>query len=511
VSIEDALLWSHEYRAVADASPLVNAGIFRLLLAIAQDILHPSSEQQLRKLWQAESFPDDLLQEFKRTYRHRFDLFSDEFPFLQSRDLPVNPVKKSELKSVANLLPDWPSGTEVTHYRHQLEDQVTISFASAAAALVTLPAFAASGGKGMRPALAGGPPFYVFPGDDNLFRRIINGLLLPEYQPSTTAGMKDTPPWRSNNLVVPDQIVNSIGYLEGLLFRIRAIRLIPTKVNGFCTITGEPIEWGVKQMVFLKGEQYGSKEMPQQWLDPFVSFLLPEATKKSSKAKKTLVPPKQVNAKRSLPSSVKPAAGKMAWREFAQLFFQVDPVDNRRSTIPPRFISQTINYRLGGNHLIRSYSCVGMRVDKAKKFEWIESEFLIPDALLEDKRLQLVVIESIAFASQCASFIASLFRSALGHPTKKSERHTRLKEEMLDTYWIILADAFHTFIAAIGNQDGPNSLASDWRKTVVNTAIEQFQAASRETGEDGSSLRAIVQANQRCRRNLMFRLQESKL
>jgi hypothetical protein len=74
-----------------------------------------------------------------------------------------------------------------------------------------------------------------------------------------------------------------------------------------------------------------------------------------------------------------------------------------------------------------------------------------------------------------------------------------------------LADAFHTFIAAIGNQDGPNSLASDWRKTVVNTAIEQFQAASRETGEDGSSLRATVQANQRCRRNLMFRLQESKL
>lgn len=156
-SISEALVKAHEYAAIYDPSPLVVVGIHRLLTAILQDALKPQENADLEYLWNEGHFPQNKIEIFEREYSDHFDLFSEDKPFLQSANLPIFPGEKGikASKSVAQLFPERPSGSLVTHYRHVTGEEQVFSPATAALGLVTMPPFVSSGGAGLMPSING--------------------------------------------------------------------------------------------------------------------------------------------------------------------------------------------------------------------------------------------------------------------------------------------------------------------------------------------------------------------
>ncbi|MGC9349820.1 MAG: type I-E CRISPR-associated protein Cse1/CasA, partial [Anaerolineae bacterium] len=151
LSLEKTLKHAHELRAIYDPSPLVIASIHRLLTAIVHDIIRPARDEDLAEVWKAERYAESEIHLFGERYAHRFDLFSRETPFLQSADLPLEPEKRAPgMKPVSYLIEEIPAGTEVAHYRHGVADDYVFCPVCAARGLVTIPAFATSGGAGIK-------------------------------------------------------------------------------------------------------------------------------------------------------------------------------------------------------------------------------------------------------------------------------------------------------------------------------------------------------------------------
>ena len=170
-SIRDVLVDAQEYIAIYDLSPLVVVGIHRLLTAILQDAISLAENSDLEQIWVNGRFPINKIDEFEYKYADRFDLFSEDKPFLQSADLPLFPDDKERKgsKCVAQLFPETPSGSLVTHYKHTSDEEQIFSPSTAALGLVTIPPFVSSGGAGLMPSINGVPPIYVLPSGKTLF------------------------------------------------------------------------------------------------------------------------------------------------------------------------------------------------------------------------------------------------------------------------------------------------------------------------------------------------------
>ncbi len=105
-SIQQVLLNAEEFPAIYDPSPLTVVGIHRLLVAILQFVIQPQKDADIKNLWKAGTFPHDPIEAFGRQYASRFDLFSENEPFLQSADIPLKADKNA--KPVAYLAPEDP-------------------------------------------------------------------------------------------------------------------------------------------------------------------------------------------------------------------------------------------------------------------------------------------------------------------------------------------------------------------------------------------------------------------
>jgi CRISPR system Cascade subunit CasA len=480
LGIAATLLRAQEFAAIYDPSPLVVAGIHRLLTAIAQAIYNPQRPNDLKALWQAGHFPADGVEAFGARYAARFDLFSESAPFLQSADLPLHPAKadQSKLKSVSQLTLETSRSTALEHYRHGRALDEHFCLACAARGLVTIPAFTSSGGRGLKPSVNGVPPIYVLPGGESLFKSLAASVILPDYQPAVRARSGDIPWWEHPPLVTTGDLVN-VGYLHSLTFPARRVRLHPEPLNGPCTRCGEASEWGVRTMVFEMGESR-SKEAPF-WQDPFAAY-------RESGSEK--------------PVPIRPQPGKALWREFAGLL--VAPTkDTEKRTWRPRVLDQIADLRLADDTTTYPVRCIGVRTDmKAKVFEWVDAGFEVPPGILRDEDAAYHISHALGFAAECEQGIAAVFRKYFGGRSKKAERNLRLKEQMRDAYWAALAEPFRQFILALGATGMPEVHRQEsgrWSDEVVNTARAAFKQAADAAGDDAANLRQRAQGEDRCR------------
>jgi CRISPR system Cascade subunit CasA len=478
--IRQALLEAHEHRAIFDPSPLVVVGIHRLLVAILQGALDPRRPPDIWQLWQAGQVPAEAVQAFAERYLSRFDLFSAGAPFLQSADLALRPGKTDRVKSVAYLAVETPAGTAITHYRHGSEESQAFCPACAAGCLVTVPAFATSGGAGIKPSVNGVPPIYVIPGGESLFESLVESLILPQFQPRARSTTSDLAWWVHPPIVKASHEVVEVGYLHSLTFPARRIRLHPEPIEGSCTRCGELARWGVRTMVFDMGESRPRDAPP--WNDPFAAYRIP--TSKEQKA----------------PTPVRPTQGTVLWREFAGLFLEEGLATDKgeRRTQRPAVLDQMAVYGVGPDLLAYPFRCVGLRTDmKAKVFEWIDSGFEVPPALLRDPRGALAVREAIQLATECAKIMATTFRSSFGGPSSKQERYRSLKGEMLEEYWATMAEPFGRFVLAAAGQDQETARRM-WASMILQEGRRAFKRAADAIGDDAASLRDRVQGEQRC-------------
>jgi CRISPR system Cascade subunit CasA len=478
LGIGQALLRAHEFGGIYELSPLIVVGIHRLLTAILQDMYSPKADKDLKLLWAVRQIPEEDVLEFARNYGDRFDLFSPEYPFYQSADVSPVPVKGENIKSIANLLPDIPSGTEHTHYRHGVQAEQVFCPVCAAGGIVALPAFSTSGGAGIKPSINGVPPLYVIPTGGNLLESLLLSLVIPNYQPSARAVDGDLAWWKREPLIPRSSEVVSVGYLHSLTFQPRRVRLYPEVLDGSCSRCGQPIKFGIRKMIFDMGESR-PKDAPA-WFDPFAAYKVRD--------KKPPIP-------------IRPVEGKAAWREYSNLFLKKpeDETPRKEKTIRPSVLDQISDLREGDTGAV-SLRCVGLRTDmKAKVFEWVDTGFEVPGSLLRDEVAGFQIDKGIQFASSCASTIASVFRKTFGGSGKDAARYTQLKTAMMDDYWRGLALPFRKLVTTISTTQNYDEPFAEWVDQVTRVAERCFNNAAAAIGDEGKHLRKRYNGERLCR------------
>jgi CRISPR system Cascade subunit CasA len=480
LGLEQALRRAHKVKGIYESSPLAIAGIQRLMIAIVQDIFDPETPEDIRTLWKAGHFPEDAIVKFGRKSVSRFDIFSKDQPFLQSGDLGLTPAKGDKVKPVAYFFGDIPAGTAVTHYRHGHEDEHFFCPTCAAIGLVIVPAFATSGGAGIKPSINGVPPIYVMPGGRNLFEALTASLVTEAYQPRVAAGKKkDRPWWRRETVIEKSGEVREVGYLHSLTFPARRVRLHPIPMDTPCTRCGNQTEWGVRTMVFDMGESRPKDSA--FWQDPFAAYRLPDGKKKGA-----------------APFPIRPKPGQALWREFATLF--LTEAGENRSTLRPAILDQIAEANLGAKMSTYPFRCIGLRTDmKAKIFEWVEAGFDIPPSLLNDPAGGLFIRDEMEFARDCAGVLSSVFRSHFGGSSKKQQRNSALKSRMLDDFWGKMAEPFRRLVLDAAKPDMRQQARKVWAQTNVRMGQDVFKQVTESLGDDGASLHQRAVATQKCR------------
>ncbi|MCW1970180.1 MAG: type I-E CRISPR-associated protein Cse1/CasA [Anaerolineae bacterium] len=479
LGLEQALKRAHEFRAIYEPSPLVIVGIQRLLIAIVQDICKPQIPSDLRRLWLAGQFDDDKIAQFGATFAHRFDLFSKDEPFMQSADLPMKPDKASE--TVGYLVDEMPSGTAVTHFKHGSDEIKQLCPVCVAKGMLCVPAFASSGGRGIKPSINGVPPIYVFPIGKTLFESLCQCVLLPAFKPTIAEKENaDTPIWKREPLIGRGIEITQVGYLHSLTFLARRIRLQPERVTQVCSRCGAHTEVVVKTMVYEMGES-----RPKEaafWQDPFAAFRKQEAKP---------------------PIPVRPVVGKVLWRDFNALFLKEGSDTNKKKFLIRPSVLDQLDVEpwidLFDLDHVQSLRCVGMRTNmKAKIFEWLDINFDVPLALLVDKNGGIQVGRAIECAEEGASYIFAIFKKEFNASAKNGERFEKLRQRMRDKYWAALAPSFRIFILALGAAPDRETELYRWVDVVCANALEAFENAAEQVGDDATSLRQRVQGELRC-------------
>jgi CRISPR system Cascade subunit CasA len=481
--------------AIYDLSPLVVVGIHRLLTAILQDALNPQENDDLEQLWRRGSFTADAIERFGAQYADRFELFSEDKPFLQSADLPLFPKTKEECKdktTVARLFPETPSGGLLTHYRHMTEDEQVFSPATVAAGLVAIPPFISSGGAGLMPSINGVPPIYVLPGGRTLFESLTASLISAQM-------LADDYPTKQGDLAwwkrpVPVQVEQSkkktsqmslreskqlsqVGYLHGLTFPARKVRLHPEYLNAVCSRSGQFSEWCVRTMTFRMGESV--LEDAPLWRDSFVAYKEPPRPKGASTKRK----PVAAKKKGDKPNPLRPIRGKATWREFTGLFLQHKA--EAQQTLRPRFLDQLCALTIGEKFETYPFRCLALQTDgKMKFFEWMDFGFDVPPSLLQDPQGAEWTEQALSFAADCAFTITRVFSAAFGRKAKNAERFKRLKERLEADYWSALAGRFRQFVLELGDRATRQQRLDEWLDTTVREAQAAFERAADATGDD---------------------------
>lgn len=496
VSIFKLLRNAHTYNDIYDPSPLVIVGIHRLLTAILQDIYAPQHEEEIATIWKQGQFDIERIEQFGETYADRFDLFSKDYPFMQSADLPLQWSKgeKPDPKSVASLFPNSPSGTFVTHYRHGLESEFPMSPASLAKGLLLLSAFATSGGPGIKPSINGVPPIYILPGGGSTFYCLVLSLIVPTRQPDVRDLKNDLAWWKREPLIHRKNEVSSVGYLHSLTFPSRRVRFHPIVLDSTCMYSGQKSRLGAKTMIFQMGESR-PKDAPF-WFDPFAAYRLPDPKSKSKKAK--------------LPTPVRPVDGRQLWREFAALFLQNQDLGTRQPAVLSQLSYLVEEYGIADEMIAYPFRCIGVRTDmKAKVFEWIDAGFTVPPYLLSDPEVGYLIQQSIDFATDCSGRISSAFRQTFGG-SGKDERSKKQKQQMIDSFWRELTIPFRQYVLSLVDVDSREQQETDWVDMVVDTGLRVFQDAAKQMGTGAYTLRQSVQGENRCRMALYKKCKEWK-
>jgi len=471
-SVAEVMLAAHELRGFRDPSPIYVASLQRFLAAVAQDALDVTEISQLAQLLRHGQFPSRQIEGFVQRYHDRFDLFSNTAPFLQSADLDHVPSKGERVKPIGYLAPELPTATEINHFRHIYDVDQRLCPACVALGLVAIPAFATSGGAGIRPSINGVPPLYVLPAGASLFESLASSIVVPTYQPEV-ASSDDAPWWRRAACVVERSSERlDVGYLDSLTFPARRVRVHPGG-PGRCVRCGKDHDILVRSMVFDMGES--RPKDAALWTDPFVAY----------RRRNTNKPP----------FPVRPVEGRAIWREFSTLFLKET---ERGHQLRPRVLDQIdalVHSKVLPSSQRRTFRCVGIRTDmKAKVFEWTESSFQVPLSMLDDPEAAALLRRCIEFTETIEAIARSVFREHFGKPRKKSERFRPIRDRMTDAYWRALSQPFRQLVLSTAETEGRDELFEDWLQQVLAVGRGEFDKAAEAVGDDGTALRQRAEA-----------------
>ncbi len=460
LSLRDVLTRPQGVREIVDLAPTVTVALHRLLLAVLHSALKgPKHVDQWREWWEAGTWDSGAVSAYLDRWRHRFDLFAQERPFYQAREVNhayEDPITKltHELASPAN---------PVALFDHTLPDYTSLTPAESARYLVAHQAFAVGGlVSGRVPAeksadaaplckaavcLAKGP---------TLFHTLMLNLLAydPENGLPFEGSGEDRPAWERDAEPAPyDRRPD--GYLDLLTWQSRRILLIPeVSPNGALV---------VPRVVIMKGEQF-----PDGW---------------ERWQGETMVPFRKVKAKPPFPLAL--SEERALWRDSLALLqsarAQVDP-----SLEPPRLVgwlAELVEFGALDCWSTLPIDVYGLTTDQAAVRFWRHERVPIPAALLRDRGLVARVRDVLQLAEAVAEILRESVRAIARSTLPAGARDARELTDALAperSYWPVLEIPFFQTLQRLavsgGHEPAVRQVLADWARLVGHTAWRAFAA-----------------------------------
>jgi len=511
LSLLDVLAQAPSLRETRDPMPIVEFGLYRLLVALVMDIHGLTELVDLADLLAAGRFDEAKMERYFATWHDRFDLFHPEHPFLQTAGM-----NGSEGKPLAALLPAVPAGTNVLHFHHYHEGSFSVSPAVAARLLTTMAPFMTAGGRSLSPSINGAPPWYVLIRGDSLFETIcLNCCAVPLPQASGAA----PPAWR-NDVPPSERRARSASLLEALTWRPRRVQLLLGEA-ATCAVTGQQYASTVRRMHFTRGASCDFT-----WIDPNVAY--------------------EIGADRTRP--LRPREGRQLWQDTGPLaLLRQQDYESARRRVKlryerPALVGQFAELVRGG-HLGRRAELrlvvYGMRTDLKKKvFEWHRESLSLPvplmwrSALRAQAQQAMDEAESAAWSLHVAVELLHLSdaKKALAQgPLRELERAVQKAEKEVRSrrartsgaarrlaasaerrLWSELRPHYDDLLRALAHlsEDAPDEAYEEcrrrWRKQVRHTARQAVDEAIGDLDTDADALVRQVNARTWLRRRLWW-------
>lgn len=465
LGIRQCLEQAHELREIRDPSPIIEFGLYRLLVAFILDALilaneRPEHWSDLKELIKAGRFDLEMFEAYVHECGDVFDLFHPERPFLQTV------VKQEKSKPLAAMYPAVASGTNASLWHHDQENRMTVGVPEAARLLSSIPPFMTSGGSGLGPSINGAPAIYALPVGNNLFETLV--LNIPLRNQDTGQG---SVAWRNTRKPGGDR--TQATTVESLTWRPRCIQLIPDVSQ-----SGEVL---VTEMKFEKGDI-----TRLEWSDASLAY-------RYDKDKVTPIHMRE---------------GRPIWRDAGPLLLLNESEhgreDRKVSFKRPDVIEQALDVIEPDTAL--SIQVYGMRTEKKKVFEWAKAGLSIPVRLGRSTRLGSIVSQDLDLAEKSAyalrTCIKALYpregagnKKALGQVVNRCER----------AYWLQLWPNFNPLMNAFAALDESaaedvdliTSTAKEWREAIRRLATDEFENAAKDMDADSDALMRQVQARTR--------------
>lgn len=419
VGLRDVVLRAHEFNEIADGSPIVEYGLYRFLITLFMDMLHPETIEDIEDILAAGRVEPEAFDAYVKKCAEQgvsFDFFDRERPFLQT---PLRPQWDKVRRPVTQLDYTLPHGSSHVHFDHRNPRQAMLSKAQAARLLPAIPLFCTAAAQGYPSGVNGKPPYYAIVRGSNLFETILFSMLSEDDAPAY-----DNPPplWRSTEEVEPKQIVQETSLLYGMLFPARRVMLIPA-------------EDGVREVYFSQGQNFKNVDL---WNDPHVAYRITEKGKFPWS-----------------PSS----NGQPVWLNIMQLV---------RPEARPPIVDQAAKGLGRSDVQVQLY---GVETDQAKYIDSVRHDMRIPAALLRNLSAMPVLEEAVANAIA----IANALRGALD--TKKLPQIPAVcGPEAVAAYYRMIEDAFWDLISALADEDDSGKQRAAYKRWIDQAAKSAWHA-----------------------------------
>ena len=435
--IRSLLEQAHRLQRISDPSPMVEYGLYRLLVVFLMDALRPQDEEELEALLDAGRFDMDMIDQYIAMCQEEgvsFDLFDSKRPFLQA---PYCAQWDKETKPVSVLDYTIPTGNNHTHFDHRRSGEIALSFGQAARLLPALQLFCTAGVQNYPSGVNGAPPYFSVIQGENLFETLVSSLLIMD-----DIHIKfDTPPviWRSDIPVEPKKLVARTSWLYGMLFPARRVLLIPDEAN-HC----------VSQVYLSQGMNYTAADL---WTDPHVAY--------------------RVNKQGRFPW--RPDYKRAVWRNFNDLI---------ETDHTPQIVRQYKTYIGRGNLLhILLY---GVQTNQASYISAIYYDLKLPLAIIENPTASEFVRGAIAQAET----LERALKNTLTHPDIPPSTVSQAVQRYYDSCGKLLLHMCDTQMTGAGTDW--RALNEMWLDAISKYACDELDKAMELTSLRGKSLMEVT-------------------
>jgi CRISPR system Cascade subunit CasA len=467
LGLREVFAQAQEIREVSGDTPLETAALHRLLLAVLHRNFGPGDEDEWSDLWSADGFDTTHLDDYWGRHVSHFDLFHPDHPFYQA---PDDRVKQ---KPPNSLVLDLAFGNKATLFDHHTDDEeLTLTPAKAARALVTLQTFGLAGLSGIRgDTFTDGPwtrgVVFLVQGQ-SLFRTLmLNALSYPTRDDVFLHHAGDKPAWEMTDPFAPER-QRPLGYLDYLTWQNRRILLFPEMTDEGVRVTEMTMGPGLR--------------LDPDVLDPMHHYRIDEK-------RGPLV--LRFNEERAL------------WRDSVALF-KLHSSDDR----PPRtfgWLAELMDYDLLEHESTRRYAALGMANSQARVDFYRSERLPLPMGYLTSEGEQYT--EYLETALETAELVrrqlwgaARTLATYILSPQADAEEGRRPAREDLDSltnqwaverdYWVQLEIPYYDLVEGLP-EDIEGALGA-WHDTVRRVAWRAFDYVASQVEHDPHNLKAAV-------------------